>query len=82
MKAKKVIKLEGKHIVYSACNSGTSALVSKDGQLYMFGKDTLHCDDSTGKPGVPLKETKKSNIRVTFAGVTGESHVMHSLQVM
>ena len=39
-------KLEGKVVVQAACNSGTSAAVTKDGQLYMFGKDATHCDPS------------------------------------
>ncbi|ESO93790.1 hypothetical protein LOTGIDRAFT_153260, partial [Lottia gigantea] len=48
VKPKKMIKLEGKTIVYSACNTGSSAVVSKEGEVFMFGKDTAHCDHSTG----------------------------------
>lgn len=35
---------EGHTIVYAACNYGSTALVTKSGQLLMFGKDTQHCD--------------------------------------
>ena len=48
VKPKKMIRVEGKVIVTSACNCGTSAVVSRDGEVYLFGKDTLHCDTSTG----------------------------------
>jgi E3 ubiquitin-protein ligase MYCBP2 len=50
VKPKKMIRLEGKTIINSACNSGTSALVTQDGEVYVFGKDTLYCDHVTGKP--------------------------------
>ena len=49
LKPKKMIKVEGKNIVYSACNSGTSALVTKEGELYMFGKDKTYADSASGK---------------------------------
>ncbi|KAK8736341.1 hypothetical protein OTU49_004949, partial [Cherax quadricarinatus] len=48
VKPKKMIKLDGQFVVSGACNNGTSALVTRDGELYMFGKDTSHCDSSTG----------------------------------
>jgi len=48
VKPKKMIRMEGKNVVSSACNSGTSALVTSDGEVYMFGKDTQHCDRTTG----------------------------------
>ena len=48
-KPKKMIKLEGKVISHVACNSGTSAMVTKQGELFMFGKDTIHCDHASGK---------------------------------
>ena len=44
-----MIRLEGKQITLSACNSGTSAVISKEGELFMFGKDTAYCDHNTGK---------------------------------
>ena len=31
-----------------AANSGTSAMVTRDGHLYMFGKDSTFCDPHTG----------------------------------
>ncbi|KAK9891452.1 hypothetical protein WA026_014685 [Henosepilachna vigintioctopunctata] len=48
MKPKKIIKVDGQFIVSSACNNGTTALVTRDGELLMFGKDTAHSDPSTG----------------------------------
>ncbi|XP_063374022.1 E3 ubiquitin-protein ligase MYCBP2 [Cydia amplana] len=44
---KKIIKAEGHFIVYAACNYGSTALVTRQGLLLMFGKDTQQCD-STG----------------------------------
>lgn len=32
----------------AACNNGTTALVSREGEILLFGKDTTHCDNSTG----------------------------------
>lgn len=49
VKPKKMIKVDGLNIVHAACNNGTTALVSKEGELLMFGKDTAHCDSSTGR---------------------------------
>ncbi|MPC66026.1 E3 ubiquitin-protein ligase highwire [Portunus trituberculatus] len=48
VKPKKMIKMDGQFVVSSGCNNGTSALVTRDGELYMFGKDTSHCDATTG----------------------------------
>ncbi|XP_059170813.1 E3 ubiquitin-protein ligase MYCBP2-like isoform X4 [Physella acuta] len=47
-KPKKMVRLESKFVVTASCNSGTSALVTKEGELYMFGKDTNHSDHATG----------------------------------
>lgn len=41
-------KIEGQFIVDAACNNGSTALVTKEGSLLMFGKDTLHSDTVTG----------------------------------
>lgn len=49
VKPKKMIRLENKFVVYAACNSGTSAVVTKNGEVYMFGKDTSHCDHASGE---------------------------------
>ena len=48
VKPKKMIRLDSKTVIYAACNSGSSAVVSKDGEVFMFGKDTYHCDHATG----------------------------------
>ncbi len=31
-----------------ACNNGTSALVARDGAVYLFGKDATHSDYASG----------------------------------
>lgn len=49
VKPKKMIRLENKFIAYAACNSGSSAVLTKDGEVYMFGKDTAHCDHASGE---------------------------------
>lgn len=48
VKPKKMIKVDGQFIVSAACNNGTTALITKDGELFMFGKDTTHTDHATG----------------------------------
>ncbi|KAJ8404609.1 hypothetical protein AAFF_G00334720 [Aldrovandia affinis] len=45
-KPKKMIKLETKVAVYTACNNGSSSIVTKDGELYMFGKDAVYSDST------------------------------------
>uniref|UniRef100_H3A1N3 RCR-type E3 ubiquitin transferase n=1 Tax=Latimeria chalumnae TaxID=7897 RepID=H3A1N3_LATCH len=45
-KPKKMIKMEGKVALYTACNNGSSSVLTKDGELYMFGKDAIYCDSS------------------------------------
>ncbi|KAB0796834.1 hypothetical protein PPYR_10895 [Photinus pyralis] len=47
-KPKKMIKVDGQFIVNAACNNGSTALVTRDGELLMFGKDTTHADHTTG----------------------------------
>lgn len=39
--------MEGKIVVYTACNNGSSSVLSKDGELYMFGKDAIYSDSSS-----------------------------------
>ena len=34
--------------MFVACNNGTSAFVTRQGDAYLYGKDTAHCDPSTG----------------------------------
>ena len=48
VKAKKFFKMDGKLVTYVAANSGTSAMVTRDGHLFMFGKDSTFCDPHTG----------------------------------
>lgn len=43
-----MIKVDGQYIVNAACNNGTTALINRDGELLMFGKDTAHADPTTG----------------------------------
>ncbi|XP_068123981.1 E3 ubiquitin-protein ligase MYCBP2 isoform X15 [Hyperolius riggenbachi] len=45
-KPKKMIKMEGKFVVSTACNNGSSSVITKDGELYMFGKDAIYADNS------------------------------------
>lgn len=49
VKPKKMIKVDNHHIVYAACNNGTTALVTRDGEVLMFGKDTTYVDQHTGE---------------------------------
>ncbi|XP_064502012.1 E3 ubiquitin-protein ligase MYCBP2 isoform X15 [Pseudopipra pipra] len=46
-KPKKIIKMEGKIVISTACNNGSSSVVSKDGELYMFGKDAIYSDSTS-----------------------------------
>ncbi|XP_074945291.1 E3 ubiquitin-protein ligase MYCBP2 isoform X48 [Phalacrocorax aristotelis] len=46
-KPKKIIKMEGKIVVSTACNNGSSSVISKDGELYMFGKDAIYSDSTS-----------------------------------
>lgn len=48
VKPKKMIKVDGQFIVGVACNNGSTALITRDGELLMFGKDTTHTDHATG----------------------------------
>ncbi|CAH2103304.1 unnamed protein product [Euphydryas editha] len=43
---KKILRAERHHIVYAACNYGSTALVTRQGELLMFGKDTQHCGET------------------------------------
>ncbi|XP_031649241.1 E3 ubiquitin-protein ligase MYCBP2 isoform X10 [Oncorhynchus kisutch] len=45
-KPKKMMKLETKTAVNTACNNGSSSIVTKDGELYMFGKDAIYSDST------------------------------------
>ena len=43
-----MIRLEHQNIISAACNNGSSAVITKEGGLYMFGKDTAHCHQGSG----------------------------------
>ncbi|KAL2081752.1 hypothetical protein ACEWY4_023605 [Coilia grayii] len=45
-KPKKMVKLESKMAIYTACNNGSSSIITKDGELYMFGKDAIYSDST------------------------------------
>lgn len=40
--------MDGKMVIVAACNNGTSALVTREGELYIFGKDSTYCDSTNG----------------------------------
>ena len=50
VKPKKFHRMEGYNVSYIAANNGSSAMLTRDGELYMFGKDSVHCncDYATG----------------------------------
>ena len=48
VKTKKFFKMDGKSVTYVAANSGTSAMVTRDGHLFMFGQDSTFRDPHTG----------------------------------
>ena len=64
-------------MVNAACNNGSTALVTKEGSLLMFGKDTLYSDESTGL--VPdLKDVCVVNIslgKAHAAVLTNKGHL-------
>lgn len=60
-KPKKIIKMEGKIVISTACNNGSSSVISKDGELYMFGKDAIY-SDSTSKLNVCLLSDFSSRV--------------------
>ena len=67
-------KLKDKQFVECAASGFTSALVTKDGQLVMFGKDTEQCDSTTGiKRSKPSRSDYLINLYVgilpTFLGI-------------
>ncbi|XP_055893471.1 E3 ubiquitin-protein ligase MYCBP2-like isoform X4 [Biomphalaria glabrata] len=60
-KPRKMSRLESKFVVTASCNSATSAVVTKDGELYMFGKDNNHCDHTTGLV-TDLRDVQVANV--------------------
>lgn len=51
----KMLRLDGKHAIHSACNNGSTAVVTREGELYLFGKDVQNAEASTGKYASILK---------------------------
>lgn len=77
VKPKKMIKMDGHFVVSSACNNGTSAVVTQDGELYLFGKDTAHADHNSGHV-TELKDVVVTNVALGKAHVvalTNKGHV-------
>lgn len=69
VKPKKMLKMEGRFVVSSACNNGTSALITRSGELFLFGKDASHADDMTGLV-TGLKDVAISQVAL------GKAHVV------
>jgi E3 ubiquitin-protein ligase MYCBP2 len=44
-----IARLEKQSVVAVACNSGSSCLLNKKGELFIYGKDTTFADLLTGK---------------------------------
>lgn len=53
----KISRMDKLNITSTACNSGTSCLVTKKGELYVFGKDTSSADFSSGRVGDLANQT-------------------------
>lgn len=70
VKPKKMAKMDGHFVVNAACNNGTTALVTREGELFMFGKDTSSCDPATGESAIYL---------IFFVGKTRFSLVIQSI---
>ena len=73
---KKITAMDGKFVTKASCNSGTSALVTSNGELYLFGKDSSH----TNKDGYvwPLEDQFVVDVALGKAHVvvlTREGHV-------
>lgn len=48
IRPKRFSSMEGKVVVDIACNNGSSAMVTKDGELFLFGKDATYCESTSG----------------------------------
>lgn len=68
-KPSKICRLDKQVVVSTACNSGTSCLVTKKGELYVFGKDSSHADFSSGRV------TDLANQTITAVAI-GKAHVV------
>ena len=67
-KPKKMSRMEGHHVVSTACNSGTSCILTKKGELFVFGKDSSHADFSTG-------QVTELSSQVVTAVAAGKAHI-------
>ena len=67
-KPKRMSRMEGHHVVSSACNSGTSCIVTKKGELFVFGKDSSHADFSSGL-------VTELSSQVVTAVAAGKAHI-------
>nr|CAB3264102.1 E3 ubiquitin-protein ligase MYCBP2 [Phallusia mammillata] len=68
-KPKLMKSMFGKYVVTGCCNAWTSALVTKDGKLYLFGKDSTQADSKTGLV------SSLHNVHVKDVGL-GKAHVV------
>ncbi|XP_041463247.1 E3 ubiquitin-protein ligase MYCBP2-like isoform X4 [Lytechinus variegatus] len=76
IKPVKMLRLDGKHAVQSACNNGSTAVVTREGELYLFGKDDQNTEASTGLvtelKGTPIKEVALGKAHVCALTTTGQ----------
>lgn len=70
-KPKRIERLDGIRMVQVACNNGTSAMISREGELYVFGKDSSHADYSTGLVG-DLKNVVATQVCLIVSFITLE----------
>ena len=66
---KRMAKMDGKVVLDVACNNGSSALVTSSGHLYIFGKDSIHSEGTSGLIG------ELRDVRVTRVAL-GKAHVV------
>nr|XP_054754619.1 LOW QUALITY PROTEIN: E3 ubiquitin-protein ligase MYCBP2-like [Lytechinus pictus] len=76
IKPVKMLRLDGKHAVQSACNNGSTAVVTREGELYLFGKDDQNTEASTGLvtelKGTPIKEVALGKAHVCALTTSGQ----------
>lgn len=76
VKPKKIHRVEGFTVVDVAANNGTSALVTKDGDLFVFGKDSAHTDYTSGRVSdlkgvhvIKVNIFKTSDFAIFYCGI-------------
>ncbi|VVC90679.1 unnamed protein product, partial [Leptidea sinapis] len=67
---KKIAKAENFYVVYAACNYGSTALLTRQGLVLMFGKDTQHCDAAGIVTGLKHERIVQLHISVPFMHCT------------